>query len=325
MYYKAYTRDTGLIIQQAWIFGFETLYKKLKGQKSAYPMVIDFVSEGTIEIWQHKELEEELSLLILDKNKNDVNFFNKNLDTYISELPYYEKFWKQKHADSSQELKEFVKKLNKQVERYILYYFTLLNKKSPKKLIDIATEFRKTDEFWAKTSKFLRNSLIHLYPETKGYEDTVLQKEVSKIPIKEILENRKKGFVVLKNGNFIGKYDDLPYQFETFKTNTEIIKGRSAFLGKVQGEVFILKSIANSSKIKEGQILVSPMTTPDMMLAMQKCGAIVTDEGGLTCHAAIVARELKKPCIIGTKIATKVLKDGDLVEVDAEKGIVRKI
>ena len=59
------------------------------------------------------------------------------------------------------------------------------------------------------------------------------------------------------------------------------------------------------------------------MPAMEKAAAFVTDEGGITCHAAIVAREMKKPCIIGTKIATKVLKDGDLVEVDAEKGIVR--
>jgi len=65
------------------------------------------------------------------------------------------------------------------------------------------------------------------------------------------------------------------------------------------------------------------MTDPRYVFAMKKAGAIVTDEGGITCHAAIVARELKKPCIIGTKIATKVLKGGDLVEVDAERGIVR--
>jgi pyruvate,water dikinase len=56
---------------------------------------------------------------------------------------------------------------------------------------------------------------------------------------------------------------------------------------------------------------------------MQKAAAFVTDEGGITCHAAIVARELKKPCIIATKIATKVLKDGDLVEVDANNSIIR--
>ncbi len=67
------------------------------------------------------------------------------------------------------------------------------------------------------------------------------------------------------------------------------------------------------------------MTSPDYILAMEKAAGFITDEGGLTCHAAIVAREMNKPCLIGTKIATKVLKDGDMVEVDAAKGIVKII
>ena len=67
------------------------------------------------------------------------------------------------------------------------------------------------------------------------------------------------------------------------------------------------------------------MTNPQIVPFLKNISAIVTDEGGLTCHAAIVARELKIPCVIGTKIATKVLKDGQLVEVDANKGIVRKL
>jgi phosphoenolpyruvate synthase/pyruvate phosphate dikinase len=67
----------------------------------------------------------------------------------------------------------------------------------------------------------------------------------------------------------------------------------------------------------------SPMTTPDFLSAMKKASAIITDEGGIICHASIIAREMKKPCIIGTKIATKILKDGDLVEVDANKGLVK--
>ena len=67
------------------------------------------------------------------------------------------------------------------------------------------------------------------------------------------------------------------------------------------------------------------MTTPDMVPIMKKAAAFVTDEGGITCHAAIVSREMKKPCIIGTKIATKILHDGQLVEVDANRGIVKII
>ena len=95
--------------------------------------------------------------------------------------------------------------------------------------------------------------------------------------------------------------------------------------GFARGHAKILKSAANLDKVKRGDILVAPMTIPDMVPAMEKAAAFVTDEGGILCHAAIVSREMKKPCIIGTKIATKALKDGDLVEVDADNGVVRII
>lgn len=77
--------------------------------------------------------------------------------------------------------------------------------------------------------------------------------------------------------------------------------------------------------MKLGDILVSIATDPDIVPAMKKAAAIVTEQGGVTSHAAIVSRELNIPCVIGTKIATRVLKDGDRVEVDANKGIVKKI
>ena len=78
-----------------------------------------------------------------------------------------------------------------------------------------------------------------------------------------------------------------------------------------------------SSKFNKGDVLVTGMTRPEFVPLMKKSSAIITNEGGITCHAAIISRELGKPCIIGTKIATKVLHDGDLVEVDADNGVVR--
>ena len=87
----------------------------------------------------------------------------------------------------------------------------------------------------------------------------------------------------------------------------------------------IVEALKDFSKLKEGDVLVSSMTTPEMVPIMKIASAFVTDEGGVTCHAAIVAREMGKPCVIGTKIATKVLKDGDLVEVNADKGIVKRV
>ena len=103
------------------------------------------------------------------------------------------------------------------------------------------------------------------------------------------------------------------------------VGGIVAWRGVARGKVKILLSPADFPKLKTGEILIDKMTSTDFIPVMKRAGAFVTDEGALTCHAAIVAREYNKPCIIGTKIATKVLKDGDLVEVDAEKGIVRKI
>ena len=105
----------------------------------------------------------------------------------------------------------------------------------------------------------------------------------------------------------------------------EQVKGVCAFCGVVRGRVKKVLSMIDLKKINSGDILISVMTFPNFISAMEKASAFVTDEGGVLCHAAIIAREMKKPCIIGTKIATQVFKDGDIVEVDAEKGVVRKI
>jgi len=107
------------------------------------------------------------------------------------------------------------------------------------------------------------------------------------------------------------------------KFEQQEISGSPAFLGKATGRVKIIYRKEEFTKFNDGDILVTPMTHPEFLPMMRKAVAFVTDEGGITCHAAIVAREMKRPCIIGTKNATKVLKDGDMVEVDAEKGIVK--
>lgn len=88
------------------------------------------------------------------------------------------------------------------------------------------------------------------------------------------------------------------------------------------GVVKIIGSEKEISKVQEGDVLVTTMTTPDMVPAMRRASAIVTDEGGMTCHAAIVSRELGVPAVVGTKDGTKILKEGMKVTVDGEKGVV---
>lgn len=103
------------------------------------------------------------------------------------------------------------------------------------------------------------------------------------------------------------------------------ITGQVACMGHARGMVKIVIRASDMVKMKQGDILVSIATDPDIVPAMKKAAAIVTEQGGVTSHAAIVSRELNIPCVIGTKIATRVLKDGDQVEVDAERGIIRKL
>jgi phosphoenolpyruvate synthase/pyruvate phosphate dikinase len=107
--------------------------------------------------------------------------------------------------------------------------------------------------------------------------------------------------------------------------HTDLIRGKTAYPGFVNGRVRLIFSKDDLDIIQNGEILVTNMTTPEFVPALQKVGAFITDEGGITSHAAIVAREMKIPCIIGTKNATQKLKDGDEVEVDATNGIVKII
>jgi pyruvate,water dikinase len=92
--------------------------------------------------------------------------------------------------------------------------------------------------------------------------------------------------------------------------------------GIATGTVKIIHSIDDLAKVEKGDVLVTEMTAPDMVVVMSRSAAIVTNAGGQTCHAAIVSREMGIPCIVGTQKATQVLKDGQIVTVDAYKGLV---
>lgn len=117
--------------------------------------------------------------------------------------------------------------------------------------------------------------------------------------------------------------DMVREELEHESAYTDEIYGKCACKGIVNGRVKIVRKLTDFEKFKEGDILVTAMTRPEHMPLIKKAAAIVTDEGGVTCHAAIVSRELGKPCVIGTQSATDMLNDGDLIEVHADEGIVK--
>lgn len=103
------------------------------------------------------------------------------------------------------------------------------------------------------------------------------------------------------------------------------LKGVCACGGAAIGKARIIRKASDIGKLKYGEILITAMTTPEFVVGMKKAAAVVTNEGGITSHAAIVSRELNIPCVIGTKISTEVFRDGDILEVKASHGIVRRV
>lgn len=102
------------------------------------------------------------------------------------------------------------------------------------------------------------------------------------------------------------------------------LRGVVGSKGKAKGKVAVVFTNKDLAKFKDGDVMVATMTRQDFVPTIRRSSALVTDEGSVICHAAIIAREFKIPCIVNTKIGTKLFKDGDIVEVDAEKGIIRK-
>ncbi len=148
-------------------------------------------------------------------------------------------------------------------------------------------------------------------------------KVLSRVGKKVAMAVSNEGRVVIASGPFIESLEKrFGIQVRSKTTITQVI-GKAAFKGKIRGKVAVVMKSTEGDKVKEGMILVAPETTPDFIFAMNKAAAFVTDRGGITSHAAIIAREMHKPCLVGTKNGTKTLKDGDLVEVDANKGIVK--
>ncbi len=173
-------------------------------------------------------------------------------------------------------------------------------------LQEIIHSLHTNDSNQQKLHKSLQSTFSNNYLE--GYFETVASKEF--------------GVWFVDYNRILGKmFEDMTLQK---KNITAELSGMPAFKGKVRGRVHIINS-QNQKHFQQNDILVCEMTTPDLLPLMQKAGAIITDKGGILSHAAIVSRELKIPCITATGKATSVLKDGEMVEVDAEKGVVKKI
>jgi len=306
-------------------------------------LLVELFSKGKEEALKSIQNYPELNSLI---EKHTKNFFwvenNYAKMEPISKETFIDKICAEIYLDPNKELKqldELVFKTRREKEKLVKE----LNLNSEfKNLIKIAEVFaymqdeRKKyvlisnhyqrlflDEIGKRLDLSRREMDYTIFPELK---EMLLENKINK----EKLSKRYNGCLAIYSLNGYELLDgelaqNINEEIFTPKLDSEELKGSCASKGTAKGPVKIIKKIHDLANFHKGDILVASMTRPEMVVAMKKAAAIVTDEGGITSHAAIVSRELGIPCIVGTQYATKILKDGDLVEVDANKGTVKKI
>jgi phosphohistidine swiveling domain-containing protein len=333
---KSYTRDTTLIIQEIWLNALSKGVKeKFNIDHGISPVGIDYIHNGSIEVWESKDAVDFIKKELVSDSVKKTKIFLDFIADYEKALEKFAATWNKPLLTSKKSLIFFIKEVGKYVLGDLLITYLSLQDESGNAVVKKAKELRSKDRYFASNDNVIRKNIAHFYPEIADYITVVRFSEMveEKLPSIKDCEERFKHFISISGGycaietlaEFNRKNPNLIFEEENTEAGKEFVKGEIAFRGLISGKVKVIRLIKELNKIEQGDILVSPMTTPMFTQAMQKAAAFVTDEGGTLSHAAVVARELKKPCVIGTKIATKVLKDGDLVEVDANNGIVKII
>ncbi len=259
----------------------------------------------------------------------DLNYFKKELSKYaksdfqkiLTEIEEYPLTIKKDKEEIFKKIR--INREDKSIASTVETFSRLLNER---KMINFKAEHYLelfVQEIAKRTGVSIEN-LRHLLPEelSKSFEfvDNKLIKKRKECFVLSCTDKKIKHFVG-------GNANILASQFLGIKNiNENIIHGQVASVGEshyFRGVAKIVLTINQIDKINSGDILVTTMTSPDFVIGMKKAGAIITDTGGMLSHAAIVSRELKIPCIVGTEIATKVIREGDVVELHCGRGTVK--
>ncbi len=330
-YKKCHSREGWLIGTQAWNEGDTQELKKWVG--CCYNKHYFVNNNGIVDLYYEIKNGEEFWDALAEKLK-EPGFLDSLIADFIKNVSYGRSFFN-KELEKNDIMKLYDIKVKCWPAITIFDQISITpDILSDDKFINFLLEIRKNyGEFSYEFADFILKSIPKIYPEINGFEDVILiqEFETGVFPLRQELEKRKKYYSLYSH------YLETDILFEELSKEHELeiveeileevneVRGDIAMRGKARGVVKLIFKTEDCNKVKIGDILVSPMTTPDHIIAMDKASAFVTDEGGITCHAAIVAREFQKPCIVGTHNATKVFKDGDLVFVDADEGVVRKI
>ena len=288
------------------------IYKIFKNYIKKYSFIpVNFNEES----WTEKQILEQLKNLM----KNNCSKERKNiLRQHKEKVKLSQELLRKIRNNKIKEIANSLKKgtfLN-EYRKYIFCRASLAYRLLFKKIAEL---YNLSD--WRECWKFSPDEIIRLYfNDEKKLIKVLKERKLAGV----IFANNKNGYRIFnkKELNFFLK-DINKKSYKTKESRNYQVRGTIANCGIIKGIVSVISGKDDFNKFKDNNVIVTAMTSVDFVPIMKRASAFVTDEGGITSHASIVSREMNKPCIIGTKIATQVLKDGDLVEVDANNGVVK--
>lgn len=328
---KLYTREFPLILCEVW----GKAYARFLGRETqAFPRYVFVIRNGLVEAYRNEAMAKELNQLFYEKAKADPAHLERFAAEYRGRFEELECLWQKKFLKKD-ELRAFARKLGDFWQAiYASMYIPPDERFSQEDRARMADLRKRIGAAADEATHVILASLQHHYPGLGPLASYVRLQDLdrSDVPVGE-LKRLAQRTVTMVDDRLVTEeeFEDLKkrYRFTLEDIRVEAqakeVRGQTACPGHAKGRVMRVLKREDVKWFEEGRVLVTTMTVPDFLPAMLKASAFVTDEGGITSHAAIVARELNKPCVIGTRIATQVLKEGDLVEVDAGKGIVRKL
>ena len=312
------------------------------------PEVNSFVQEAELELFglivNIQKNPQERKALIEDYKNRYFWIKNNYVDSYVLPIGYFEEEIgriQSSHLNVEEEIKRIEQAPSHHRKQKTELLKDLHLDKETIFLLEVTEDFthwqderKKATLFTAHYSLLLLDEISRRLNIPADLLKCMSPREISKIftdtPPVYMLQGRKKSSVAFWDisGHEIvsgGEVESIRNEVlgEKDLMDVQDFRGMTASRGKAEGYVKIIKSVKEIDRVNEGDVLVTVMTRPDYVPAMRKAVAIVTDEGGITSHAAIVSRELKIPCVIGTKISTRVLRDGDYVQVNANHGVVK--
>jgi len=330
---KSFTREFPLVHVQLW--GRRYASKFLDEPLPQIPKYVFILKDGMVTAYRNEEkLPKAVNSIIKRKIDADplfIDHFVKEKSKILTELI--------ESDDVTMTKDDFITYLNNLFEYWQINYISqflpldeeIFSQEDRRRGIELRkTIGTKITSFWNSITSILKR----FYPEFGDLVAYISWDEIinSDIPSIQELKRRKTEGVILINDKIVGREEFIKLKKEeNFELDEQIIPeskikevyGQTGFSGSVRGKARIIMKIEEMKDFIEGEILISYVTIPAYIPIMKKAAAFVTDEGGITCHAAIIARELKKPCVIGTKNATKIFRNGDYIEVNANKGIVK--